>query len=94
MMRIIPSLDGSLFKYYAASDNNNNNKKYTNSNGKIDANRDYLERIPFNMEDLLKTSVKLNKQITFIGGVLTSTLGIDSKTGLVSDILSSLSVHL
>lgn len=33
------------------------------------------------MEELLKSSVKLNNKIIFIGGIMTQTLGIDSTNG-------------
>jgi hypothetical protein len=68
-MRIIPSLDGSLFAYYTTGDSKN-----------VD---DRLEKIPFNLEDLLKTSIRLNNKLTIIGGILTQTLGIDLTTGQV-----------
>jgi hypothetical protein len=73
MIRIIPSLDGSLYKYFAANNNTASNLK-----------ADYIEKIPFTMEELLKKSIKMNKDITFIGGLLTETIGIDIRNGKVT----------
>lgn len=73
MIRIIPSLDGSLYKYFAANDKENLTSK----------TKDYIEKIPFTMEELLKRSIKMNKDITFIGGLLTETIGIDIRNGKV-----------
>lgn len=54
--------------------------KYFASNEK---NQEYIEKIPLNMEELLKKSIKINQEMTFIGGMMTHTFGIDSRNGQV-----------
>ena len=71
LMRIIPSLDGSLFAHYSTGDE---------LNPSVASN---IEKVPFNVEDLLKTSVKLSNRFTIIGGITTKTVGVDLTTGQV-----------
>ncbi len=45
---------------------------------------EHIERIPFTVDDLLKKSIKLNNKITFIGALVTYTLGINIESGKVA----------
>jgi hypothetical protein len=62
-MRIIPSLDGELFKYYSSLE--------------------LFEKVPFDIEQILTTSYKLDPNIIFIGSIETLTIAINFKTGKI-----------
>ncbi len=79
LMRIIPSLDGSLFRMYETHAIKDNQAPHDTS-----LINDHIQRIPFNVDDLLKKSIKLNNKITFIGSLTTDTYGINVENGKVS----------
>lgn len=82
-MGILASLDGRLYKYNSKINTDSSSSSYKEKSKNFKFQIESLEEFPFDLENVLSNSFRINNDIGFIGSVNILTLGINYQTGKV-----------
>ncbi len=82
-MGILASLDGRLYKYNSKINTDSSSSSFKEKSKNFKFQIESLEEFPFDLENVLSNSFRINNDIGFIGSVNILTLGINYQTGKV-----------